>query len=174
MTDHVVLVNTDDVPQGTAEKLEAHVEGWLHRAFSIFVFDPDGRLLLQKRADHKYHSAGLWSNTCCSHPRPDEDLDEAVRRRLIEEMGFECPLHRAFHFIYRAEVGGGLIEHELDHVFIGHARPKVVPNADEVSDWAWVEPDDLLSEVATRPDRYTYWFRHILDRTLSHVSARAA
>ncbi|HHP7239457.1 isopentenyl-diphosphate Delta-isomerase [Longibacter sp.] len=174
MTDHVVLVNTDDVPQGTAEKLEAHVEGWLHRAFSIFVFDPDGRLLLQKRADHKYHSAGLWSNTCCSHPRPDEDLEEAVRRRLLEEMGFECALHRAFHFVYRAEVGNGLIEHEFDHVFIGHARPTVVPNADEVSDWAWVEPDHLLSDIAAHPDRYTYWFRHILSRTLSHVSARAA
>ncbi|PEN13844.1 isopentenyl-diphosphate delta-isomerase [Longibacter salinarum] len=174
MTDHVVLVNTDDVPQGTAEKLEAHVHGWLHRAFSIFVFDSRGRLLLQKRADDKYHSAGLWSNTCCSHPRPDEDLEEAVQRRLVEEMGFDCDVHHAFQFVYRADVGEGLVEHELDHVFIGHADPTVNANSDEVSDWAWVTPEDLLADVAARPERYTFWFRHILDRTLAHVSARAA
>jgi isopentenyl-diphosphate delta-isomerase len=174
MTDHVVLVNTDDVPQGTAEKLEAHLEGWLHRAFSIFVFDSRGRLLLQQRAAHKYHSPGLWSNTCCSHPRPDEPLHDAVHRRLVEEMGFDCDLHPAFHFVYRADVGNGLIEHELDHVFIGHADATVTANEEEVAGWSWVDPEDLRADVAARPDRYTYWFRHILDRTLTHVSAARA
>ena len=174
MSDHVVLVNTDDVPQGTAGKLEAHLEGWLHRAFSIFVFDSHGRLLLQQRAHHKYHSGGLWSNTCCSHPRPGESLEDAVQRRLVEEMGFRCDLHPAFHFVYRADVGEGLIEHELDHVFIGYANAEIVPNADEVSDWMWISPEDLLADISAQPDRYTFWFRHIVDRTLSHVSARAA
>lgn len=174
MTDHVVLVDADDVPQGTADKLEAHVNGWLHRAFSIFVFDSHGRLLLQQRAPHKYHSGGLWSNTCCSHPRPGETLDDAVQRRLEEEMGFRCELHPAFHFVYEADVGAGLIEHELDHVFIGYADATVIPNRDEVSDWTWISRDDLLADISSRPDQYTFWFRHILNRTLSHAASRAA
>ena len=150
------------------------MEGWLHRAFSIFVFDSCGRLLLQRRASHKYHSGGLWSNTCCSHPRPGEALEDAVQRRLVEEMGFQCELHPAFHFVYRADVGRGLIEHELDHVFIGHSDAEVVPNAEEVSDWTWSSPEEVLADVSARPSRYTFWFRHIVDRTLSYVSAHAA
>jgi isopentenyl-diphosphate Delta-isomerase len=174
MNDHVVLVNADDQPQGTAGKLEAHREGWLHRAFSIFVFDSRDRLLLQRRAERKYHSGGLWSNTCCSHPRPNESLHEAVHRRLDEEMGFHCPLQPAFGFIYRADVGAGLIEHEFDHVFIGTADARVLPDEKEVSDWTWADPETLTADVAARPERYTFWFRHVLDRTLDHASSQNA
>jgi isopentenyl-diphosphate delta-isomerase len=174
MHDRVVLVNEQDVPSGSADKLEAHLRGWLHRAFSIFVFDTRGRLLLQQRHLQKYHSGGLWSNTCCSHPRPDEPLDEAVQRRLQEEMGFQCDLHRAFGFVYRADVGNGLVEHEYDHVFLGVADAAVAANPDEVADWRWVDPPVLRTDVAHHPERYTFWFRHILDRTLDYAARKAA
>jgi isopentenyl-diphosphate delta-isomerase len=170
MSTHVVLVNEADAAQGTAEKLRAHTEGWLHRALSVFVFDPEGRLLLQRRADGKYHSGGLWSNTCCSHPYPDESPLAGARRRLQEEMGFSCALTPAFHFTYRASVGSSLVEHEYDHVFVGLADDiDVRPNPDEVSDWTWMAPSALRADVTARPDRYTVWFRRLLDRALAHT-----
>jgi isopentenyl-diphosphate delta-isomerase len=168
MSTHVVLVNEAGAAQGTTEKLRAHTEGWLHRALSVFVFDREGRLLLQRRAADKYHSGGLWSNTCCSHPYPDEAPRAAARRRLQEEMGFSCSITPAFHFTYRAPVGPTLTEHEYDHVFVGVADGlDVQPNPDEVADWAWMAPSVLRADVAAHPDRYTVWFRRLLDRALA-------
>lgn len=156
--EHVILVDGEDVPIGVREKQDAHVVGLLHRAFSIFVFDSQGRTLLQRRAFSKYHSGGLWSNTCCSHPRPGESTAAAAQRRLFEEMGFNCPLETAFSFVYRADVGGGLIEHEYDHVFIGTFDGVAAPDPGEVEDWRWVHPRQLEREARVRPDRFTFWF----------------
>jgi len=171
MSESVVLVDASDQSQGTAAKLRAHAEGWLHRAFSVFVFNQDGRLLLQRRAPEKYHSGGLWSNTCCSHPRPGEDPASAADRRLQEEMGFSCPLRHAFSKQYREPVGDGLTEHEYDHVFVGTVDEITVePDPSEVSDWTWVEPEALRKDVATTPERYTPWFRLLLEDTLQAAS----
>ena len=174
MSDAVVLVDTTDRPQGTADKLKAHAEGWLHRAFSVFVFDRQGRLLLQRRAPDKYHSGGLWSNTCCSHPRAEEPPATAAQRRLREEMGFSCPVTAAFQRTYRAPVGNGLVEHELDHVFIGTVRNATIrANSNEVAEWAWAAPAALQTDVAAHPERYTPWFRLLLDDTLAAASTQA-
>jgi len=156
---HVVLVDRDDVPVGTAEKMRAHRLSLLHRAFSVFVFDGRGRLLMQRRAPDKYHSGGLWSNTVCSHPRPGESPADAAHRRLIEEMGFDCVLEPVFSFIYRADVGAGLHEHELDHVFTGTFDGDPIPNPAEADAWRWIDPEELRHELATRPGGFTYWFR---------------
>lgn len=169
MSNQVVLVDTHDAPVGVADKLEAHQEGWLHRAFSVFVFDANGRLLLQQRNSEKYHSGGLWSNTCCSHPFPEEPVAEAAQRRLREEMGFQCPLDPAFRFTYRAVLSDTMIEHEYDHVLIGQAAPTVVPNPDEVQDWTWVAPAALRQDVHAHPEQYTAWFKIVLDRVLEHA-----
>lgn len=158
MAEQVILVRPDDAPLGTAEKLHAHRTGALHRAFSVFVFRPDGALLLQRRAADKYHSAGLWSNTCCSHPRPGESTAEAAARRLREEMGFECDLASPFSFLYRADVGGGLIEHEYDYVFLGEWSGAPNPDPGEVSEWRWTAPATLRAELHSRPHRFTPWF----------------
>ena len=130
----VVLVNEKDEPIGIMEKMEAHQKGLLHRAFSIFIFDSKGRMLLQQRAAQKYHGAHLWTNACCSHPFPDEELKEAAQRRLQEELGFTTDLHEIFSFIYKARVENNLIEHEFDHVFAGEYDSKIQPNPTEVSD----------------------------------------
>lgn len=160
----VVLVDEDDHPLGTAEKRRAHEEGWLHRAISVFVFDAAGRLLLQQRSAGKYHSGGLWSNTCCSHPHPEEQPHHAAMRRLDEEMGFTCELTSALSFTYRAPVGSELIEHEYDHVFVGGVdQVTVEPNPDEVDDWSWEPAADVRAHVAAHPDLYTVWFRRLLD-----------
>ena len=169
MSAEVVLVNAQDEPVGTADKLEAHEQGWLHRAFSVFVFDPEGRLLLQQRNASKYHSGALWSNTCCSHPRPEEEVDDAAQRRLQEEMGFQCALDSAFTFTYRAVLSDTMIEHEYDHVFIGQATPTVQPNADEVQDWRWMAPNELMADIAENPAHYTAWFRMAVERVLTHA-----
>ena len=159
MSEHVILVTPDDVEVGIHGKQNAHTDGLLHRAFSVFVTDSDGRLLLQQRAWTKYHSGGLWSNTCCSHPRPGEDTAAAAQRRLFEEMGFNCPIETAFSFVYRADVGGGLIEHEYDHVFLGRFDGDPAPDPAEVADWRWITPADLRRQLHDRPDRFTYWSR---------------
>lgn len=155
--ERVVLVDEQDVELGSEEKLAAHRRGLLHRALSVFVFDVAGRLLLQQRAVAKYHSGGLWTNTCCSHPRPGESVTDAAHRRLREEMGFDCELQPAFTFLYRAPFADGLAEHELDHVLLGRFDGEPAANPDEVADWAWVEPRRLEQALAQDPARYTVW-----------------
>lgn len=170
----VVLVNENDRPLGIAEKLRAHSEGWLHRAFSIFLFDSTGRLLLQQRADEKYHSGGLWSNTCCSHPQPGESPLEAAQRRLPQEMGIRARLTPAFTETYRLPVGGDLVEHEHNHVFTGTVEaPEVRPRPEEVADWTWMTPDALRDDVAAHPHCYTSWFRLLLETVLATSSPAA-
>lgn len=150
---------------GIGEKLETHIEGRLHRAFSIFVFDGDGRLLLQKRARTKYHSGGLWSNTACGHPRPGEETLAAAHRRLREEMGFDCELREAFGFIYRAELDGQLVEHEYDHVFVGEFVGQPMPNVSEVEAWRWMSMHELRQTLCESPADYSYWLRVAINRS---------
>ena len=160
MTDErVILVDERDRELGAAEKLSAHRAGALHRAFSVFIFDGRGRLLLQRRARGKYHSGGLWSNTACGHPRPGEATDAAARRRLREEMGLDCELRPAFEFVYRAELGGGLVEHEYDHVFAGASEEEPAPDPSEVEDWRWVSMEELRRGLREEPHRYSYWLK---------------
>lgn len=155
--ERVVLVDAHDVETGTMSKLLAHHEGLLHRAFSIFLFNSEGRLLLQRRAEGKYHSGGLWTNTCCGHPRPGESIAQAAKRRLKEELGIACELSPVFTFTYRADVGEGLIENEIDHVFFGHFNGPVLPEPSEVSDVRWMRMNDLADDLRTSVDSYTAW-----------------
>ncbi|WP_321785352.1 isopentenyl-diphosphate Delta-isomerase [Burkholderia pyrrocinia] len=164
MEDMLILVDGNDAPVGTDTKTRVHQLGLLHRAFSIFIFDRDGRWLLQRRALGKYHSAGLWSNSCCGHPRHGETLDAAASRRLREEMGIACDLRRITALTYRAPMPNGLIEHEYDHVFVGSAEHEPAVNTDEVDDWQWMRGDQVLDLTAQRPHDFTVWFREILAR----------
>lgn len=161
--EQVILVDERDREVGAGEKLAVHRAGQLHRAFSVFVVDAKGRLLLQRRAPGKYHSAGLWSNTCCGHPRPGEATAAAAHRRLREEMGFECPLTAAFSFVYRADLGNGLTEHELDHVFIGSFRGTPRPDPGEVAEWRAVPVGELRADLGARPQTYSAWLPTALD-----------
>jgi isopentenyl-diphosphate Delta-isomerase len=163
--DSVILVDENDSPIGTAEKMQAHREGLLHRAFSVFLFDNEGNILLQRRAMSKYHSPGLWSNTCCSHPKPGEDTPDAARRRLYEEMGIrDCHPAHQFSFVYRVEFSDGLIEHEFDHVFTGIFESDPTPNPEEVMDWKWMQLSELKTDIVVNPERYTYWIKEVLGR----------
>jgi isopentenyl-diphosphate Delta-isomerase len=164
--DRVILVDARDVAVGTEEKMRAHLDGRLHRAFSVFVFDSDGRLLLQRRAACKYHSAGLWSNTVCSHPRPGEATRSAAHRRLREEMGFDCPLVFAFAFTYSADLGGGLHENEFDHVFTGRFDGMPRPDPAEVAAFRWVHPEVVRAEIETKAPSFTFWFRMVFEDVL--------
>ncbi|WP_114375812.1 isopentenyl-diphosphate Delta-isomerase [Elioraea thermophila] len=158
--ERVVLVDEQDRAVGTMEKLAAHREGRLHRALSVVLRSPEGRLLMQRRAAGKYHSGGVWTNTCCSHPRPGEEPEAAARRRLAEEMGIHLPrLEPLFETVYRAEVGDGLVEHEYVHVFGAVWDGAVDPDPSEVEDWAWVDPVVLKQDMARNPERYSAWFR---------------
>ena len=160
----VILVDTLDNEIGTMNKLEAHQKGVLHRAFSIFVFNDQNELMLQQRAKHKYHSGGLWTNTCCSHPRPEEILQEAVHRRLVEEMGFDCDLTYTFNFTYQAKLDNELTEYELDHVFIGHFNGRPSINEEEACDWRFMNLDDIERQMQHSPEKYTEWFKIILNK----------
>ncbi|OJJ22870.1 isopentenyl-diphosphate delta-isomerase [marine bacterium AO1-C] len=160
----VILVDTQDNEIGTMNKLEAHQKGVLHRAFSIFVFNDQNELMLQQRARHKYHSGGLWTNTCCSHPRPEEVLQEAVHRRLVEEMGFDCDLTYTFNFTYQAKLDNELTEYELDHVFIGHFSGEPQINLEEACDWRFMSLDEIERQMKTYPESYTEWFKIILNQ----------
>jgi isopentenyl-diphosphate Delta-isomerase len=166
--ERVVLVDLHDRVIGTEEKMRAHREARLHRAFSVFVFDSAGRLMLQRRAQGKYHSPALWSNTVCSHPRPGESTFDAAHRRLLEEMGFDCPLVFAFDFTYLEDLGDGMYEHELDHVFIGRFDGAAVPDPEEVSGWRMVEPNAVRVEMNMHPESFSIWFRiafpHLVER----------
>ncbi len=170
--ERVVLVDGSDVETGTAGKMEAHRDGGrLHRAFSILVFDREGRTLLQQRAAGKYHAPGLWSNTCCSHPRPGERLADAAHRKLVQELGFDCPLTEAFAFTYSVDVGNGMTEREFDHVFFGEFAGTVRPNSDEVADFRWVPLPELYRDARPDSPRYTAWFKILLVE-LAHSGAR--
>jgi isopentenyl-diphosphate delta-isomerase len=159
----VVLVDEKDKEIGIEEKIKAHREGKLHRAFSIFIFNSKGELLLQKRAKSKYHSGGLWSNTCCSHPRPKETMEEAVKRRLKEEMGIECEVKFFDKIIYKAKVGD-LIENEIDYIFVGNFDGNPKPSKDEVEDWKWIKLNDLKNDIKKNPEKYTPWLKIILSK----------
>jgi isopentenyl-diphosphate Delta-isomerase len=157
--DYVILVDEKDVPLGQMEKMQAHREGLLHRAFSVFVFDSANRLLLQKRAEGKYHSAGLWSNTCCGHPRPGEHTLQAARRRLMEEMGLDCPLEEKFSFVYKSHLDDSMIEHEVDHVFFAVCNAEPLPNPEEAEDWKYEELETVARQIRENPDWFTEWFK---------------
>ncbi len=163
----VILVDEHDREVGTEEKLAAHKKGLLHRAISVFVFNKKGELMLQKRAKGKYHSGGLWTNTCCSHPRPGEDVETAARRRLQEEMGFTTDVRNVHHLLYRTTFPNGLIEHEYDHMFIGESEVTPILNPDEAEDWKWMSSEAIRKDLAEHPERYSYWLRLALEDILS-------
>ncbi len=168
--EYVLLVNRNDQPLGTMEKITAHERGELHRAFSVFVFNSEGEMMLQKRASEKYHSGGLWTNTVCSHPKAGEEIKSAAIRRMNEEMGFTCDIEEAFKFIYKSDVGDGLIENEFDHVFIGHSNAQPNPNPEEVEDWKYVPMDWLVKDVEDHPGHYTVWFIIALKKLLKQTT----
>ncbi|HNU88722.1 MAG TPA: isopentenyl-diphosphate Delta-isomerase [Ferruginibacter sp.] len=155
----VILVDEQDMPVGAMEKMEVHQKALLHRAFSIFIFNERGEMLLHKRADKKYHSGGLWTNACCSHPRPGEDTLAAAGKRLQEEMGIVTDIKKAFDFVYRAELDNGLTEHEFDHVFTGVYSGEIVPDKEEVSDYCYKAIDEIKDSIRSHPQKYTEWFK---------------
>jgi isopentenyl-diphosphate delta-isomerase len=156
--EEVILVNEKDESIGVMEKMAAHQQAVLHRAFSIFIFNDKNEMLLQQRADEKYHSAGLWTNACCSHPKPGEAITSAAQRRLFEELGFTTPLTQSFSFIYKAEFDNGLSEHEYDHVFTGRYNGDINANYNEVKAWKFVSIEALKQELLTHPANFTAWF----------------
>jgi isopentenyl-diphosphate delta-isomerase len=166
----IVLVDEQDRAVGVEEKSRVHQLGALHRAFSVFVVNAEGQLMMQRRALTKYHSRGLWSNTCCGHPRPDEPLEQAARRRLKEEMGFDSHLTELFAFVYRAELEDGLVENEYDHVLLGCFEGIPEPDPAEIVEWKWVNLATLSVDIEEHPESYTYWFRISFDRFLRAVA----
>ncbi len=160
--EELILVDEDDRQIATGAKLDTHREGALHRAFSVFLFRPDGALLLQRRAAVKYHSRGLWANTCCGHPRPGEPLAEAAARRLDEELGITAPLRYGFPARYRAELDNGMVENEIAHLFFAAAHVQPRPDPDEADAVDWVGLDSLIDLARSHPGRYAAWLRHYL------------
>lgn len=161
----VILVNELDQELGHMDKLEAHQQGLLHRAFSIFIFNSQGELLLQQRALNKYHSARVWSNTCCSHPQPGENLINSAQNRLQEEMGFTCALKEAFSFIYQCTLENNLVEHELDYVLIGkHTGQTIQPNPEEVMNYQWISGHELSLQLQRHPENFSYWLKACWDK----------
>ena len=170
MEEYVILVDEDDHPIGQMEKQAAHVTPHLHRAFSIFIFNSKGELLMQQRALSKYHSPGLWTNTCCSHPRACETLAEATSRRLMEEMGMACEMHEVYTFLYKAPVGEGLTEHEFDHVWIGQSDDMPQINREEVESWKYMSLKELSEDIQEHPEHYTEWFKITFEEMTHHAS----
>jgi isopentenyl-diphosphate delta-isomerase len=168
----VILVNSNDEPIGLMPKMEAHEKAVLHRAFSVFVVNDKNELMLQQRALEKYHSPGLWTNTCCSHQRDGEGNIEAGLRRLDEEMGFTTPLEYLFNFIYKAPFDNGLTEHELDHVMLGRYEGDPVINPEEVASWKWMNIEEINSDLKNNPDSYTVWFAIIFERFYNHLNQK--
>lgn len=160
----IILVDTHDQQVGVMGKLETHQKGLLHRAFSIIVKNDKGEVMLQKRAIGKYHSGGLWTNTCCGHPRDGEELSSAVHRRLKEEMGFDCPLKEILTFTYEADLDKGLKENEFLHVFTGEYNDEPILNPEEAEGWKWIPTDELKKDIAHNPNDYTYWFKVVLEK----------
>jgi isopentenyl-diphosphate delta-isomerase len=170
MTENVILVDVNDKQIGVMPKMEAHIEGKLHRAFSVFVFNTKGELLLQQRAHDKYHSGGKWTNTCCSHPRLGEETTDAAHRRLMEEMGMTCDISPEFSFLYKADVMEGIIEYEYDHVFFGITDQLPVINTAEVAAYKYIQMADLLNDINTQPEKYTEWLKICFDRVMECYS----
>ncbi|MEO5570631.1 MAG: isopentenyl-diphosphate Delta-isomerase [Bacteroidia bacterium] len=171
MEDYLILVDEHDKQYGKLEKQLVHELGLLHRAFSVFIFNTKGELLLQQRADEKYHSAGLWTNTCCSHPRFGEEIKDAVTRRLEEEMGMFSEAEFAFNFIYKANFENGLTEHELDHVFFGTSDELPLPNKSEVKNWKYLPINLIRKDMAENPHQYTVWFKMVFERVMAKQAA---
>ena len=163
MEEYIIAVDNSDKGLAPIEKMEAHYKGVLHRAFSILIFNSKDELLLQKRSTKKYHSAELWTNSCCSHPGYGEELKDAVYRRIKEEMGFNCELFEIFSFVYKAELEQNIFENEYDHVFIGIYNGEIFPNQEEVEDFKWASIDDIKADIINNPELYTYWFKHLLN-----------
>lgn len=170
--DKVILVNENDEERGTMDKLEAHRKGLLHRAFSVFVFNSKNELMLHQRASDKYHCSGLWTNTCCSHPRPGEEVADAAHRRLKEEMGFDCNLDFAFQFVYKSKLDNDLTEHELDHVYLGIYDQLPEPNAGEVENWKFMSIDEIRHSLKSTPEVFTPWFKKVFERVLDFKNER--
>lgn len=172
MTEQVILVDSSDREKGVMDKLRAHQEGVLHRAFSVFIFNSKGELLMQRRAMGKYHSSGLWTNTCCSHPRPGEETNPAASRRLQEEMGLSVSLEKIFAFVYMAPVGDAIFEYEYDHVFIGKsdADPKADPA--EAMEWKWASVEELSTDMDANPSDYTIWFQIVFKEVAKQAAAK--
>lgn len=168
--EQVILVNEKDEQIGLMPKLEAHQKALLHRAFSVFIFNDASELMLQQRAMHKYHSPGLWTNTCCSHQRDGESSLEAGKRRLQEEMGFTTPLRETTSFIYKAPFDNGLTEHEYDHILVGEYNDAPIINKDEVAAWKWMSLEDIKEDIIQNPNRYTEWFKIIFDKFYQHLT----
>lgn len=166
---HVIIVDDRDQELGTMEKLKAHQLGYLHRAFSVFIINEQGDMLLQQRALHKYHSGGLWTNACCSHPLPGETIAAAARRRLKEEMGIECPLHRLFAFTYRSELDNGLVEHEYDHILLGVYDGPIVPDPEEVLHYEYRPVATIAAQLQQSPELFTRWFALLFDRVVAQL-----
>lgn len=165
----VILVNDKDEQIGLMEKIEAHEKALLHRAFSVFVFNDKNELMIQQRALEKYHSPGLWTNTCCSHQREGESNIDAGKRRLQEEMGFSTDLKETISFIYRAPFDNGLTEHEYDYILVGTFNEEPNPNPDEVADWQWMSLEAIEKDMEEHPEIYTEWFKIIFDKYYKHI-----
>jgi isopentenyl-diphosphate Delta-isomerase len=169
--EQVLLVDENDQELGVMEKMQAHREGLLHRAFSVLIFNSKNELLLQKRAVKKYHSGGLWTNTCCSHPRPEEQILTAANRRLKEEMGIQTELNPLFHFIYKTELDNDMIEHELDHVLIGISDSLPNLNLEEAEDYRFISLSELNNEIKAFPDNFTVWFKIIIQHYQDYLTS---
>lgn len=159
---HIPLVDLNDHIIGYGEKLDVHVQGLLHRAFSIIVFNKHHQLLIHQRALHKYHSGGLWTNTCCGHPNEAESMESAVHRRLKEEMGFDCDLTYSFKFNYKAVFENGLTENEIDHVYLGQFDGEFKVNPEEVANFRWIDIHELETQIEDNPGLFTVWFKEIM------------
>lgn len=157
-------MNKSDEDIGVGDKMHVHKHGILHRAFSVFVLNKNNQLLLQQRAFSKYHSPGLWTNTCCSHAFPNYTLEEGIHLRLNFEMGFDCQVQKLFIFHYQVSFDNGLTENEIDHVYIGRFEGEPIPNPDEVASWRWIDLEKLTQDIETNPQDYTFWFRVALNK----------
>ncbi|MGM5470707.1 isopentenyl-diphosphate Delta-isomerase [Flavobacteriaceae bacterium LMO-SS05] len=168
--EYVILVNENDEQIGLMPKLEAHEKALLHRAFSVFIFNDKNELMLQQRALKKYHSPGLWTNTCCSHQQEGETNIEAGKRRLEEEMGFVTELKDTISFMYKAPFDNGLTEHEYDHILVGHYKGEPKINPDEVAHWKWMPLEEIKQDIIAHPEIYTEWFKIIFDKFYQHIN----
>lgn len=172
--EQVILVDESDNEIGFEEKIKAHELALLHRAFSIFIFNNQNEMLLQQRALTKYHSAGLWTNACCSHPKPNETIEDAATRRLKEELGFTTTLTKAFNFIYQASFDNGLTEHELDYVFIGNYNNPILFNKEEVADYKFISIQKIEEEIKNNPQKFTAWFKIALPKVVEWLNKKTA